>query len=203
MEKIILKAEKRFAVDKAKDLRNAKKLPWVVYGHKMESTPIVVEYSDFLRTFRKAWESQIISLELDSKKIEVLVHEVQKEPVTWFFTHFDLYAITRWEKLTTNVSLDFVWVSEAAKQGAIVEELTKEIEIKCLPKDLLENIEVDLSLLKDFDDVIKISDLNIDTSKYEVVSPMDTVIAIAAKPKKVTEEETTTEETTEEQAEEK
>jgi hypothetical protein len=58
---------------------------------------------------------------------------------------------------------------------------------------------VDLSLLKNFDDTIKVSDLNLDNSKYEIITPVDTVIALAAKPKKATEEETTTEETTTEE----
>ena len=200
MEKIILKAEKRFAIDSAKDLREAGKLPWVVYWGKMESTPIVVEYSDFLRTFRKAWESQIIEVELDWKKIEVLIHETQKEPVTGFFTHFDLFALTRWEKLTTHITLNFTWNSEAAKQWAIIEELVKEIEVKCLPKDLVEHFDVDLSKLEKFDDSIKVEDLDIDKSKFEILTSSDTTIAVAAKPKvEKTEEETSTEETTEEE----
>jgi ribosomal protein L25 (general stress protein Ctc) len=54
MEKLTLKANKRFAIDSARDLRLNRKIPAVVYGKTQESTPIVVEYSDFLRTFRKA-----------------------------------------------------------------------------------------------------------------------------------------------------
>ncbi len=183
MEKLTLKANKRFAIDSARDLRLNRKIPAVVYGKTQESTSIVFDYSEFLRTFRKAWESQIIELDLEGEKIEVLVHEIQKEPISWDFTHIDFYAITRWEKLTTNIHLNFVWDSEAAKLWAVVEELTKEIEVKCLPKDLVHDFDVDLSLLKEFEDSIKVSDIKLDTEKFEIITSLDTVIALAAKPK--------------------
>lgn len=183
MEKLTLKADKRFAIDLARDLRLNRKIPAVVYGKKQENISIVFDYSDFLRIFRKSGESQIIELDLEGEKIEVLVHEVQKEPISGDFTHIDFYAITRWEKLTTHIHLNFVGKSEAGKLWAVIEELTKELEIKCLPKDLVANFEVDLSLLKEFEDSIKVSDLTIDTEKFEILTSKDTVVALAAKPK--------------------
>jgi large subunit ribosomal protein L25 len=107
--------------------------------------------------------------------------------------------------LTTNVSLNFVWESEAVKLGGILEELNKEIEVKCLPKDLVDHFDVDLSVLKEFGDNIKVSDLNLG-EKFEILTPADEVLVLVAKPKteKVDEEtaetgETTTEETTTEE----
>lgn len=199
MEKIILTAEIRNADEKNRDLRLNKQIPAVVYGRNQEPISIKVDNSDFLRTFRKAGESNIINLKVGKKNIEVLVHDFQKEPVTGDFIHIDFYALTRGEVLTTNVTLNFVGESEAVKLGGILEELNKEIEIKCLPKDLVDHFDVDLSALKEFGDNIKVSDLNLG-EKFEILTPADEVLVLVAKSKveKADEEEATEEETSEE-----
>jgi len=205
MEKIILAADIRNAEENNRDIRLNKQVPAVVYGKNQEPISIKVDNSDFLRTFRKAGESNIINLKVGKKDIEVLVHDFQKEPVTGDFIHVDFYALTRGEVLTTKVSLNFVGDSEAVKLGGILEELNKEIEVKCLPKDLVDHFDVDLSVLKEFGDNIKVSDLNLG-DKFEILTPADEVLVLVAKPKveKADEEETTTEEaSTEETTEEK
>jgi len=204
MEKIILTAEIRNAEEKNRDIRLNKQVPAVVYGKNQEPISIKVDNSDFLRTFRKAGESNIINLKVGKKDIEVLVHDFQKEPVTGDFIHVDFYALTRGEVLTTKVSLNFVGDSEAVKLGGILEELNKEIEVKCLPRDLVDHFDVDLSALKEFGDNIKVSDLNLG-EKFEILTPADEVLVLVAKPKveKTDEEEATTEENSEESSEEK
>jgi large subunit ribosomal protein L25 len=199
MEKITLTAEIRNAEENNRDIRLNKQFPAVVYGKNQEPISIKINNSDFLRTFRKAGESNIINLKVGKKDIEVLVHDFQKEPVTGDFIHVDFYALTRGEVLTTKVTLNFVGDSEAVKLGGILEELNKEIEVKCLPKDLVDHFDVDLSVLKKFGDNIKVSDLNLG-EKFEILTPADEVLVLVTKPKveKADEEENTTEETTEE-----
>ena len=193
MEKITLTAEIRNADEKNKEIRANKEIPAVVYGKNQEPINIKVSFSDFLKTFRKAGESNIINLKVGKKNIEVLVHDFQKEPVTGDFIHIDFYALTKGEVLTTNVTLNFVGNSEAVKEGGILEELNKEIEVKCLPKNLVDHFDVDISVLKDFWDNIKVSDLNLGKG-FEILTPTDEVIVLVAKPKV----EKTTEETEEE-----
>jgi len=202
MTSFSIEAQVRVKDENCKHLRKQRILPWVVYGKNQEPISLKMDYSDFLKTFRKAWESSIINLKVGKKDIEVLIHEYQKEPVTGDFIHVDFFALTRWETLHTKVELKFVWDSEAVKLWAVLEELTKEVEIEVLPKDLIDHIEVDLSALKNFEDNIKVSDLKVpDTIK--ILTPADTVVVLAAKPRKVEEEiteevsETTTEETAE------
>ncbi|MFC1797898.1 hypothetical protein ACFLY2_01785 [Patescibacteria group bacterium] len=71
----------------------------------------------------------------------------------------------------------------------MLDEHIKEIEVKVLPKDLVDSIEVDLSILKEMGDSIKISELNIDTEKFDIITA-DTVVVSATKPAKVEEVET-------------
>ncbi len=201
MKKIELTAEIRNTDEKLSDIRANKQVPWVVYGHHQEPISLKVSNSDMIKIINTVWKSHIISLEVGKKKMSVLIHEIQKHPVIWNFTHIDFYAITEWEKLHTHIPLSFVWESEAKKLWAIIEEHIKEIEVKCLSKDLVDNFEVDLSLLKEFNDVIRVSDLNIDTKKFDLITKADDIVVIASEPAVQKIEEpviATTEETKEE-----
>lgn len=128
-------------------------------------------------------------LEVWKKKINVLIHNLQRAPVTWEFTHVDFYAITSWEKVLTKIHLEFVWESEAKRLWGLIEEHIKEIEVKCLSENLVDSFEVDLSLLKEFWDMIKVSDLAIDSEKYDVITHEDDLVVIASKPLVYKEEE--------------
>jgi len=199
MKNLSLNVSIRNTEEKIKDIRNNKILPAVVYGKAQKSTAIQMDYSEFLKLFRISWESHIINMKLWKEVIEVLVHDIQKEPVSWDFIHIDFYAITRWELLTTKIELNFIWISSAAKEWALIEEHIKEIEVKCLPKDLVDNFEVDLSKLKNIGDSIRVSDLNL-WENFEILISNDDTIVSASKPTKneivenITNEETNTEE---------
>jgi len=186
MAKLVLNAEKRDTAHKTKVLRADRIIPGVVYGKTQESIAIQMDASDLLRMYRTAGDSSIINLKVKGIKeeIEVLFHDKQFEPVSGEFMHVDFYALTRWEKLTTKIHLNFVGTSEAIKEGAILSENVKEIEVSCLPKDLINEFDVDLSLLKKEEDVIRLSDLGIDTAKFDIHHlHADDAIAVANKAK--------------------
>ena len=203
MENLILNAEVRSKEETTKELKASKKLAWVVYGKNQEPISIKLEYSEFLKTFRKSWESQLLNLKIGKEELEVLVHQIQNHPISSDFIHIDFYAVTRWETLTTKTSIKFVWVSPAIKEWAILEEHLKEIEVKCLPKDLVDSFEVDLSILVEVWSSIRVSDLKIDSEKFEILTNASDIIVSATKPAKVEEvsneapESTIEEETTE------
>lgn len=193
MKDLVLNAQKRNKEEKLSEIRASKMVPWVVYGKNKESISLKIDNSDLIKTYRIAGESHIIVLDVEGEKIEVVVHDFQKDPITWDFLHIDFYAITRWEKLTTKIALHFVGDSQAAKDGNLIEEYIKEIEVKTLPRDLVDFFEVDLAKLEKAGDIIRISDLNIDSSKYEIHNNLEDVVAIASEPRAAKEEETTTE----------
>ncbi|MDD3794320.1 MAG: 50S ribosomal protein L25 [Candidatus Gracilibacteria bacterium] len=197
MENLNLNAQARNTEEKLKDIRAEKMIPAVVYGKNQEAIAIKIDNSEFIKLFRVSGESHIINLNIGKKNIEVLVHDYQKEPIKGDFLHIDFFAITKGEKVHTKIQLKFIGTSKAVKEGAILEEHTKEVDVKVLPKDLVDSFEVDLSKLENIGDVIRISDLNI-PSKFEVLTNLDDIVAIASKPAKVEIEEVTTEETSEE-----
>lgn len=209
MTNFAITADIREASQKTSQIRASKKVPAVVYGKSQEPISLTLDNSDFLRLYRKAGESTIIDLKVGKKDLEVLVHATQKHPVTGEFTHVDFYAITRWEALATKVHLNFIGESAAAKEGAVLTESMKEIEIKCLPRNLVDHFDVDLSLIKEAGDAIRVADLGLDAEKYELIGHADDVVVSSSLPRvavesdeETTEAEEATEETTEETTEE-
>jgi len=189
MENLNLNAQIRNTEEKISEVRAAKMIPAVVYWKKQEPIAIKIDNSEFIKLFRVSWESHIINLNIGKKSIEVLVHDYQKEPVKGDFLHIDFFAITKGEKVHTKIHLSFTGTSKAAKEWAIIEEHLKEIDVKVLPKDLVDSFNVDLSKLEEIGNVIRVSDLGI-SSKFEIITNADDIVAIASKPAKVEIEET-------------
>lgn len=189
MTKFDISADIRGNDEKISHIRQSKKVPGVVYGKTQDPISLVLDSSDFLRLYRKAGESNIIQLTVGKKKLDVLIHSTQKQPVTGAFTHVDFYAITQGEALHAHIHLNFVGNSQAQKDGAVIEEYIKEIEVKCLPNHLVDHFDVDLALLEKEGDVIRISDLKLDASKYEISHHAEDVVATATLPRSAVAEE--------------
>lgn len=185
MENLNLEALVRSKTEKLSDIRNNRMVPWIVYWNKEKQISLKINYSDFLKIYRLSWWSRLINLNVWKKNIEVLVHQIQKQPLTWDYLHIDFFAITRWQELTTKISLNFIWESNAVKEWGILNESLKEVEVKCLPKNLVENFDVDLSVLKNIWDSIRISDLKIDTEKFTLLNNTYDIIVAANSPAKI------------------
>ena len=183
MATFALSADIRTTDEKPASIRKTKKVPGIVYGKTQAPIAFSLDSSDFLRLYRKAGESNIINLTIGKEELEVLVHQTQKHHITGEFTHVDFYAITRGEALQTQIHFNFVGESPAQKDGAIVEETMREISVKCLPRNLTDHFDVDLALLKEAGDMIRVSDLGIDLEKYELSVPLEDVVASAVMPK--------------------
>lgn len=180
-----LKAQPR----ERKEKLDKDQLAGVVYGKGLESRSIKMSKPEFLRVFNEAGESNLIELDLEGEKFSVLVKEIQTHPVNDLYIHVDFYQVNMKEKITTEIPLEFFGESKAVKElgGIIIKELT-EIEVECLPGDLVDHIEVDISKLEDFNDVIKVSELNV-PKKMEVLNDADTVVAMVTEPREEEEAE--------------
>ncbi len=164
MEILNLKAKTRSIVGKkVKSLRAAGKVPGVVYGHGVEGQTIVLEYPALEKMFKAAGESTLIDLAIDEKPaVKVLIQDYQHDPVTNQFVHVDFHQINMNETLTAEIKLNFIGESPAVKGlGGTLVTVLNIVEVECLPKDLVHEIDVDLSVLATFDDVIHISDIKL------------------------------------------
>lgn len=187
---ITLKVEKRDIKENLGEIRKAGNIPAVFYGKKEPSTPIKLSSAIFEKTLKDIGESTILHLEGDGIDVDVLIHEVDADPVNDKPRHVDFYAIEKGKKLEINVPLEFIGVSPAVKDlGAVLVKVMHEIEIEALPKDLPHKIEVDLAKLVAFDSVITISDINL-PSGVVVKSKPEEVIASVYEPKEEVVDET-------------
>lgn len=168
MEKIVLNALKRQKDEKAKELRGNLEVPAVMYWPWVQAQAIKVGYSDFLRTYRKAWTNHIISLDIEWAKKDVLIYDMQLDPISWDFAHVDFFAIKKWEKVSVEIPVTLVGQSPAAVEWAVITQVIHEIEVRCLPEHILDKIEVDISKLEKVGNLIHVSDLWLDNAKYEI-----------------------------------
>lgn len=185
---ITLQVEKRDLKAALGELRKSGKIPAVFYGKKEASTPIQLSQAIFEKTLKDAGESTILHLEGKDIDVDVLIHEVDLDPVTDKPRHADFYAIEKGKKLELSIPLEFIGVAPAVKDlGAVLVKVMHEVEIEALPKDLPHTIQVDLSSLKAFDDVIKAEDIKLPDGVTLKIK-LDEVIASVYEPKEEVEE---------------
>jgi large subunit ribosomal protein L25 len=182
MEKVVLKATKRTVTGKqVSQLRRQGLLPGVVYGHKIEPTPITLEAHSTGLILPRLTSSSIVTIDLEGKQIPALVREKQKNYIKNIYTHIDFQAVSLTEKLRTAVSIHFFGVAPAVKeyQAAIVTNM-EEIEVEALPNDLPERIEIDLSKLTNLGDAVHVRDLVLPASVTVLTDGNEVVVVATA-----------------------
>lgn len=191
MENFVLEATKREVGGKnKKTLIKEKLIPAVVYGHGLKSQPIAISLAGFEKVFKKAGTNTLVWLKLDSGKKQVLIYDYQQDPVSDQFRHVDFYAVRLDEKIEATVPLRFIGISGAVKdKGGVLVKNTEDVKVKCLPKDLPHEIEVDLSVLNSFEDRIRVSDLKVGPGVDILIEDKRQIVANAIIPKEEKEEE--------------
>lgn len=144
---------------KLAQLRDAGKLPAVMYGPKEASTLLTVDRVAFEKLFKQTGESSVIVLEGLTGPKEVLVHDVAFDALRGGITHVDFYALEAGKEITVDVPLTFVGEAPALKLGGNLTKVLHEVEVTCTPANLPKEIIVDVSVLDDFEKQIHVSDL--------------------------------------------
>ena len=187
MEKVVLKATKRDVTGKqVKAMRREGKLPAVIYGRHLEPISIVMEAHTAGLALSKVSASSLVTLNVDGTEYPALVRERQRDYIKGVLTHVDFLAVDMNEKLRTSVGLAFVGVSPAVKDynGILVHNLER-LEVECLPGDLPERINVDIAMLKQIGDIIRVRDLSV-SDKIRILADSEETIAVVT----ITKEET-------------
>lgn len=173
-----LTAKKREA-GKAEDTRNEGLIPGVLYGPEIEPISIALDYNTFEKLYNEVGESTLIDFTVEGQKesAKVLIQAIQIDPIKRTITHVDLRQIQMGVEMTANVDLNFIGESSAVKeQGGTLVKTHDWVEVKCLPRDLVSHIDVDLSALATFEDVIHVKDLQLPAGVVVLNDP-DTVLA--------------------------
>lgn len=173
-----LKAEKR----EIKEKLNSESIPAVLYGNGLETKSLKLKRVDFDKIFSAAGESNLISLEVDGETSKVLVKAIQRDVLKHTVSHIDFYQVNMKEKITTEIPLHFINESKAVRElGGMLMRNLNEVAVECLPNDLVDHIDVDISVLNTFEDSIQIQDLNFPASlKVLHNNPEDMVVSVVA-----------------------
>jgi large subunit ribosomal protein L25 len=158
-------------------------IPAVVYGPEMDSKSIGVEYTPFEKLYDEAGESSLVDLDVEgAQPTKVLIQDVQYDPVKGKIIHVDFRQIKMGEEMTATIELRFVGETPAVKTlGGTLMKSAQEVNVRCLPKDLVGHIDVDLGVLQTFDDTISIGDVVLPAG-VTVTDHADVLVAKVAPP---------------------
>src|SRR4029077_15649545 len=182
--------------NEARRLRVAGQIPAVVYGARKEGqapegVPVAVDPKEVLRILHSASGAHpLINLKLDGGESRVMVRDYQLDPITHQLLHADFYQLAMEKEIV--VSVPVVVKGEAAgvkQQGGLLDFVTREIQVQCLPTDIPEHIDVDVSELM-LHQSIRVKDLAT-SSKWKTVTDGETMLVHVVMPK--AEEAATTE----------
>ncbi len=184
MEMIPLQAQARSSGGTITHLRASGKVPCVLYGNEVDNLQLECAYGDIFRSYVKAGESVLVSLEIGAKKVPVLFHAVQFDPVTDRMTHVDFYAVNMKKSIDAHVSIKFIGESPAVKgQDAIFVKVHDHVTVECLPGDLPHHVEVSIETLKEFGDSITVADIIVPKG-VTITDDAETMIATVQEPRK-------------------
>lgn len=176
-EKLKLEVQLRKLVGKkAKKLRKQGLVLANIFGPEFKSKAISVNLKDLLKTYKIAKETGVVYLKLDKEEIPVLIKNIQRHPVNDFILHVDFRKIDLKKKIETTVPVKIIGQSEAVSQkGGVLLIQTELINIEALPENIPQQIEVDISIIKEIGQEIKVSDLK-KSDKYEIKTEADKVV---------------------------
>ncbi len=175
---------------RARRLYREGKLPAVVYGHNASPTPLTLDRLEFQRVFVKSGRTHLVDLLVDGKTEKVLVREIQTHPRRLGPIHVDFYQVDLQEKIRVEVPVHLTGESAAVKRGdADILHAIHELEVECLPTDIPEGFEVDLTPLAEIDDEFRVSELKVPSGVSILAEPDELVVKIVHKREMKVEEE--------------
>jgi large subunit ribosomal protein L25 len=180
MEKVVLNATKRDVVGKqVKALRRAGKLPAVIYGRHTEPININLDSHSASLTLGKLSSSSLVTIDVDGTEYPALVREKQRDYIKNRLLHVDFLAVSMTETLRTSVSVHFIGVSLAVKDyNAVLVKNLEQLEVECLPTDLPERIDVDISAMARPGEGIRVKDVKVPDT-IRLLNDPETMVAVA------------------------
>lgn len=169
---------------KVKTIRAQGITPGVLYGHGIENIMLSIPTKTLEKVYKQAGESTLLDLTVDGKdQRKVIIQDVQYDNVKGNIIHIDLHEVKMTEKLTTEIPLKFIGESKAVKElaGVFVANMDH-LKVECLPGDLVHEIEVDISVLVDFESAVHIKDIKAPKG-IELLDNADEVVAVVAPPR--------------------
>jgi len=189
MEAVLLEAKIRdnFGKGPSKKYRKEGFIPSTIYGQG-SNINILIKKNVFNKLSHKITKSTVINLKLNDKTYDVLIKDYHKDYLKDDFYHIDFYELKTGKLVHFKIPLNFIGNAVGIKEGGMLEKHLVELEVECLPKDIIASYDINIENMK-INDTLHVSDLNLD-SKYKILSHQDEVIAhITGKKEEEIEEE--------------
>ena len=186
-EQIKLSATSRTEKGKgvAKRLRREGKLPAVVYGHKTDPIALTIDSKQLLKLIVEGKSEHKLfglSIEGNGKPIEkiVMIKELQIHPLKRNFLHVDFFEVAMDEEITLSLVIKLVGEAPGVEMGGMLQQVRREIEIKCLPSQIPDTVEIDVSALN-IGDSVHLNDIQLPEG-IKVLDDADLTIATVLAP---------------------
>lgn len=183
MMAITLKATKREDLSRAaiKQIRKDGFIPSVIYGAGNEAQNISVNNLELLKTMRDEGRNAIISLDIENgETIDVMLQEYQKQAVKGDVIHADFVVVNLTEAMDVTVAIRIEGDAVGVKDGGILQQPVFELQVRAKPRDIPDDIEVDVAALA-IGDSLSVADLPV-SDKYEILDESDVTVAVILAP---------------------
>lgn len=180
MDRYQITAKRREKTGKgiSRTLRRQGEMPAVLYGASIDNMPLSVDIHEMQLLLNKVSPSQALldlQIESDAKdKKTVMIKELQIDPVKFNYLHIDFYEVKMDQQISTTVPIVAVGTSKGVEEGGVLQIIRRELEVNCLPGDIPEQIEIDITEL-DVGDSVHVEDIKLDK---EIEIPYETNFTI-------------------------
>jgi len=178
MSQVVLKAKNRqdHGSTAARKIRRDGRIPGVLYGRAGKAVSIDLDALEFATGVKGISESTIVKVEVDGKSYDAFVKDTQRSILNGKVLHVDFYEVESGVTLRARVSIQLKGNAVGIRDGGVFEFPLHEIEVECLPKDLPERIEVDVTELG-VNQAIHVRDIALPDT-IRVISSLDQVVAL-------------------------
>jgi large subunit ribosomal protein L25 len=185
MSELHIKANKRESVGKshARRLRRLGDIPCTLYGAEEKSVSLSVSRHEFEKLLTET--RSVFVVDVDGAEQRAVVKDIQYHPVKGLMIHVDFMRVKAGQEINVSVPIKFTGTAEGEKMGGVFQEIKSELDITCLPKNMPDSLEIEISQL-DVGDVIRVSDLNFEN--ITINAEENALICTVAIPRKIEEE---------------
>jgi large subunit ribosomal protein L25 len=162
----------------ARKLRAAGRVPAVFYGHDQEATPLSVDAREMVHVLHTSGGSNVLlDLIVDGKPHLAMPREIQRDHIHNRLIHIDFLAVSRTETITVDVPVVEFGEAAGVKEGGVVEHHLRDLHVECLPQDVPERLEVDITPLN-IGDMIHVRDVPVPAGVTVLTNPDDAVLSV-------------------------
>ncbi len=175
--------------NKVRKMRASDSIPAVLYSRGAETRHVSIKKAEFLKVYRSAGSTSLLTLDLDGEKIPAIIKEVQKHPFKEEYLHIDLQELKMDEKIKITIPVVLLNRDSIHIQPSVLAQQIDEIEVECLPSYIPSTAEVDVEFI-DFDTSMYVRDLDVASiEEVTILNDLDEVVCSLTEPTIYEEEE--------------